>query len=343
MTNSKLQAIFGASVSTFFTTEGGVSLSEVARRQAEAKQENDTFKARVDESVSGVFRKVVSFVGAGTSSPQTVDSPTISVKEIGGYVGVAERNAVTAVLMHGVKLWKRLHEQLQVVDLRLYVVDSLPEQPAMPEYPDAPLAPTRPVLGTVCNTAAFMESGNIDEMIAHLKPEVLAEFNFAFWKKANELNARAAAIGKLLSEQGSFFREIIKPLPKGNEQVTQTGVVIFRWEKAYSDAELADFATLRDTLQTEYNDLQKQLNGCKKQIKDAVRAYNLEQERQYQSAYGEFQLTYASYQAVVDTLVANYQVELKRHSQEMERVRSSAETLRQEALAELATLRVRTE
>ena len=113
MTNDKLQKIFGALVPTFFTTEGGVSLSEVNRRQAESKQKNDDFWARTSEAVAGVFRKIVSFVGAGSSTPQTVDSPTISVKEIGGYAGVAERNATTSMLMHGVKLWKKLHEQLR--------------------------------------------------------------------------------------------------------------------------------------------------------------------------------------------------------------------------------------
>lgn len=343
MTTTKLQQIFGAQVPTFFTTEGGVSISAVARKQAESKQLNEDFKARISEAVPGVFRKVVSFVGAGTSTPQTVDSPTISSKEIGGYAAAAERDALTSVMMHGVKLWKRLHEQLQVVDLRLHVVELLPEKPDMPEYPDAPLAPTRPTLGTVCNTTAFMDLSNIDEMIANLKPEVLARFEFAFWKKANELNARAAVIGRLLSESGSFFREIIKPLPKGSDQVTQTGVVIFRWERSYSPEQLAEFAGLRDTLQTEYNDLQMQLNGCKKQIKDAVRAYNLEQERQYQSAYGEYQLACASYEVSVRDLLAHHQEELRQYSVEMERIRSSAETLRQEALAELASLRVRTE
>jgi hypothetical protein len=188
-----------------------------------------------------------------------------------------------------------------------------------------------------------MDLANIDQMIANLKPAVLQKFNFAFWRKANELNARAAAIGKLLSEQGSFFRELTKPLPKGSDQVTQTGVAIFRWEKSYNEEQTAAFVALRDSLQAEYNDLQKQLNGLKKQVKNAVRAYNLDVERQYQAAYGEYQLAYASYQAAVNEIQANHQDELTKHAQELERIRASAETLRQEALAELATLRVRTE
>ncbi len=341
--NSKLVTIFGALVPTFFTTKGGVSISEVARLQAEAKQQNDTFWARLTDATRGVFRKVVSFVGAGSSVPQTVAGPTISVGEIGGYGEVAARNASTAVFMHGVKLFKSLQERLEVMDLRLFVVEKLPEAPPSPERPQEPSEPTRAKSGTVCDTPVFMMLGNIDEMIAGLKPEVLARFDFAFWKRANELNARAAVIGKLLSEQGSFFREVIKPLPSGGEQVTQAGVVIFRYEKAYSPDELVDFVRIRETLQAEYNDLQKQLNGLKKQIKDAVRAYNLEQERQYQAAYGEYRLAYASYQAAVKELLVNHQDALKRHAQEMERIRSSAETLRQEALAEMATLRVRTE
>jgi hypothetical protein len=82
---------------------------------------------------------------------------------------------------------------------------------------------------------------------------------------------------------------------------------------------------LRDELQSEYNGLQQQLNGCRKQIKDAVRVYNLDAERQYQTAYGL------------------YQVEERKHSLEMERIRSAAEILRQQALQEIASLRVRVE
>jgi len=169
-----------------------------------------------------------------------------------------------------------------------------------------------------------MEMSNIDEMIATLKPEVLAKFDLAFWMNANELNSRAAVLGKLLSEQGSFFRELVKALPKGSEQTTQTGVVITQWKRAYSEESVGELSRLRDELQAGYNDLQKQLNGCRKQIKDAVRAYNLDAERQYQAAYGP------------------YQVAAKAHNLDMERIRSAAETLRQQALQELATLRVRT-
>jgi hypothetical protein len=343
MTSTKLEMIFGAAVPTFFITEDGVSLSEVARRQAEHKQLNDVFWGRVTESVGGVFRKIVSFVGAGASgTPQTVESPTISPEELKGCFQAGERNAQTAVLMHAVKFWKSLEAKLQDEDLRLFIVASLPQAPIRPLLPEAPKAPKRAELGTVCSTVEFMDLANIDQMIANLKSEVLAKFDFAFWKKANQLNARAAAIGKLLSEQGSFFREITKPLPKGSDQVTQTGVAIFRWEKSYSEEQIIAFTDLRDSLQAEYSDLQKQLNGLKKQVKDAVRAYNLDVERQYQTAYGEYQLAHASYQAAVNELQAKHREELTKHDQELERIRASAETLRQEALAELATLRVRT-
>ena len=312
-----LTKIFGAIIGTFFVTDGGVTLSEVNRIQAEHKQANDGFWTKVSEAVSGVFRQVVSFVGSGSASiPRELDVTKITVEEIGGYTAVAERNAKISVLMHSVKLWKRLQEELQKMDLRLHVVDSLPV---------APEAPARPVSGTVCRPEDFMDLQKVDEMIANLKSDVLARFDFAFWKRANELNSRAAAIGKLLSEQDAFFRKLVSPLPQGGSQVNQTGVVITSWKRAYSETEAGELSELRDRLQIEYNDLQKQLNSCRKQIKDAVREYNLEQERQYQSVYGI------------------YQVAAKTHNLEMERVRSAAETLRQEALQEIASLKVRTE
>src|SRR3989344_8338018 len=135
-----------------------------------------------------------------------------------------------------------------------------------------------------------MEMQNIDEMISSMKSEVLAKFDFAFWKKANELNSRAATIGKLLSEQGAFFRKLVSPLPQGSSQVNQTGVVITGWKRSYSDEESKGLSDLRDKLHVEYNDLQKQLNSCRKQIKDAVREFNANEERQYQSAFGAYQV-----------------------------------------------------
>lgn len=311
-----LTKIFGNLVPMFFVSEGGVSISEVARIQAEHKQQNDGFWSKVADAVSGVFYKAISFVGAGDSTPRDIPGATITADEIGLYAGVAERNAETAVLMHAVKLYKRLMEQLQRMDLRLHVVEILPA---------APEQPASAKLGSTCETERFMDLGNIDEMIANLNSEVLAQFDFPFFRKANELNARAAALGKLLSEQGSFFRRLVGSLPQGSEQSTQNGVVITTWKRSYNPEAVAELSRLRDQLQTEYNNLQQQLNGCKRQIKDAVRAYNLEQERRYQSAYGA------------------YEVAARQHNLEVERIRSSAETFRQQALQELAALRVRTE
>ena len=290
-------------------------MSEVSRIQAEHKQQNDGFWTKVHEAVAGVFREVVTVVGAGGGS-QEIESAIITADEINAYQGVAERNANTAVLMHVVKLSQRLRKELEDMDLRLHVADSLPKAPVILAHPGR---------GSVCSTEDFMELQNIDEMIANLKSEVLSRFNFAFWKRANELNSRAAVIGKLLSEQGAFFRKLVSPLPQGKSETIQAGVVITSWKRAYAEKQAAEFAQLRDQLQREYNDLQRQLNGCRKQIKDALREYNLAEERRYQVAYGE------------------YQVVAKAYTLEMERIRSAAETFRQEALQELAGLRVRTE
>lgn len=338
-----LTKIFGVIVPTFFSTQNGVSISEVSRRQAEAKQQNDSFWSRMEDACAGVFKKTLKFVGAGHSVPQTVDAVAISTAEIGGYIGVAERNAETAVLMHGVKLYKRLQQELQRMDLRTFAAEVMPVEPAYPQELSKPVAPARPKIGTECSTEAFMDLSNIDEMVANMKTEVLAQFDFAFFAKAQGLNARAAAIGKLLSDRGSLFRELVKRLPAGGQITLQGGVIIESWSRTYSDEQLAELNAYRDGLQTEYNSLQQQLNGCKKQIKDAVRAYNLEQERLYQSAYREYQLSYAEYQAAVKQQSEEYQRAYQKYVMEMEQVRSSAETLRQQALQEIATLRVKTE
>lgn len=311
-----LITIFGSIVSIFFTTEGGASISEVSRVQAENKQKNDSFWSLVKDATASVFKRSFTFVGAGPSGTQAVPGITITPESLLGYSDVANRSAHTTTLMHGLKLWKKLQSTLEKMDLRLHVVA---------ELPSAPPQPTSVSLATTCNTDSFMELTNIEEMIAVLKDEVLAKFNFGFWRKANELNSRAAALGKLLSADGAFFRELVKPLPRGGEQLVQAGVLITSWERHYAPEAALNFATQREVLQAEYNSLQQQLNGLRKQIKDAVREFNLAEVQRYEAEY------------------SIYQVTARQYTLEMERIRAASETLRQQALTELAALRVRTE
>lgn len=324
--------IFGAVVPTFFTTDidTGVSISEVSRRQAEYKQQNDAFYTLITEGTTGIFNKVIKFVGASSSPAEVVSGRKLRPETFKECTSVGNRNAETALLMHGVKLYKNLEAWLQTSDLTGFV-GGLPSQPVLPT---APTAPARGKAATVCPANAFMELSTIDEMVANLNTIVIAKFDFDFWQEAVSLNAKAAAIGKLLTEKDSFFRALLKVAPNSSEQTCQTGVILTKWERSYTENEAAELQKVRDSLQEEYDRLQKQLNGMKKRVKDAVRAYNLEVEKTYQSELSKYQLEASKHRAEVDALTAQ-------HAQAVEKVRSSAETLRQEALAELATLRVR--
>lgn len=308
-----LQRIFGVIVPTFFTTGKGVSLSEINRIQAENKQQNDKFWGLITDATHSVYTKVLTFLGGGTAV-QRITGVKMSVNQIRDYKEVAERNAQTSSLMQALKLHKRLEAELQSRDLRDHVVEVLPVPPARP---------TGAKRATVCETYKFMELSNIDEMIDNLNSDVLEKFKLDFWQRANQLNSRAATLGKLLSDREAFFRELIKSRPLGTDQLTQSGMAVTTWERNYSDEEENVFAELREELQKEYNDLQKQLNGCRKQIKDAVREYNLDQERQHQSTMSAFR------------------TEAEKHSLEMERIHLAAEMLRQQAAKELAALKVR--
>ncbi len=311
-----LTNIFGAIVSIFFTDskKDGITISEISRITAEHKQQNDKFWGEISDGVNGVFTKVIRFVGAGDAAPQSLVGTVITPDQIIGYKAVAERNGEIAVLKQALNLFKNLKTQLAGMDLSAFVDQKVSE---------APVRPASPATGTTCYTDKFMEMSNIDDMIANLSEPVLAKFDLAFFQKANQLNSRAATLGRLLSADGAFFRELIRSLPKGGEQVTSNGVVITSWKKSYSEGDLSKFYALREELQGEYNSLQKELNSCRKQMKDAVREYNLEQERLYQTALGA------------------YLVAAEKHAGEKESVRASIETLRQEAMRELANLRVR--
>lgn len=82
----KLTRIFGSIVPTFFATANGVTLSEVARIQAENKQQNDKFWSDVSDAVTGIFQKVITYLGSGEAS-RTIKASTITVDKIGEYIG----------------------------------------------------------------------------------------------------------------------------------------------------------------------------------------------------------------------------------------------------------------
>lgn len=358
----KLTKIFGSLVGTFLTSDGGASVSQIGRLQAEAKQENDSFWATVADAKAGVHTKVISFVGAGDSTPRKILGAVLTPEKIREVGEVGQRDAKTAVFMHGLKIFKDVQKRLEnmnPMELWHLVAETMPEAPQYPErqgveFPEAPKKPALAKRGSLNDTKVFMEMDNMEELIQNLNPAVRDRFDFDFWKKSLELNSQAAAIGKLTTGKDAFFRELVKPLPKGGEQITQAGVVVTQWEHAYSQETLEELSRVRDELQKRYNSLEQQLNSCRKQVKDAVRAYNLDEERRYQTDWSEYAARRTEYDAEVEKLQAQeesrfqaalevYRSLREKYEGELERIRSAAETLRQQALSELAGLRVRTE
>lgn len=352
----------GSLVEIFLTSNGGASISEIARKQAESKQKNDEFWSAVSDAKAGVHTKVISFVGAGDSTPRKILGAVLTPEKIREVGEVGERDAKTAVFMHGLKIFKDVQKRLEgtnPMDLWHLVVETMPEAPQYPErhgveFPEAPKRPVSAKRGSLNDTKVFMEMDNMEELIQNLDPKVRDRFDFDFWKKSLELNSQAAATGKLTTGKDAFFRELVKPLPKGGEQITQAGVVVTQWEHAYSQETLEELSRVRDELQKRYNSLQQQLNGCRKQVKDAVREYNLAEERRYQSDWSEYTTRRTKYDAEVEKLQAQeesrfqaaldaYRVLREKYEGELERIRSAAETLRQQALSEMASLLVRTE
>src|SRR5437868_5744975 len=124
----KVTQIFGVIVPTFFTTTGGVSISEIARIQAEHKQQNDKFWGEVSDAVSGVYREEVAYLG-GSYGSQKLNVYKTTRENLMQYQGVAERNAQISNLMHAVKLYKRLQGELEHMDLRSQIAATLPEAP----------------------------------------------------------------------------------------------------------------------------------------------------------------------------------------------------------------------
>lgn len=298
-----------------FLSKSGVSLS-----QANAEKNTNTNEAeQLLHPFNNHVHNVVLTVVGSTAVTEEVAVDKVTPVQFKVLYDVANMYSQNAILGHGIRLFK---------DIELYI-SSLPTE-MIAETFGFEVANTliphptfkQPLLRI--NVQSFMELDSVEQMLGYLTLDVLNELKQEDIFEALRQEALAAVLGKQLTKKESFLKRVLSAAKQILEQevVTNFGLVVKKKVLAYSDNELEDLRGVQKKMYADYTAAQGRVNGFKKLVKDLARKHNKANLEAYQADL-------AHYQAVQ----ANWERELAERD-------AKAETIRQQALTELAELKV---
>ena len=108
------------------------------------------------------------------------------------------------------------------------------------------------------------------------------------------------------------------------ESVANFAVVIKQPKLAYTPDEVETFRNLFDNLFTQYKNIQGQLNGLKKTIKDTIRLVEIELSKKFEIE------------------VQAYNIKLKEYQEKVNQNAMQGEVLKQQLIQELLSLKIQT-
>jgi hypothetical protein len=233
---------------------------------------------------------------------------------------VAKNNGENALLGNGIKLFNQALEQIKTIDAKL-LVEMADGDTQLPEI--KPLA-AKKVAVTDGNIDSVLQMERVEDILIRCKEETLQRLDADMLKKALRLESEAAVLGNELTKKECFLQRIISAEPElaTTETVANFAMVIKQPKLAYSTTEIDDFKAKFDNLQKRYQNLQGQLNGLKKQIKDCIRLTET-----------DFVKEYAANLAV-------YQQEQREYQNKWNQINTQGETIRQQLIQELLTLKI---
>lgn len=308
----KLQPI----VAKFFSEDGQYSIT-----QANAIKNQNTNEAEmiVEKLNVAIYNRNVVVIGPTGSNQDTVTVPKLTPADFGKLGLVMEQYAQNAVLGHGIQLFKSIETNIRTMsNLTIQEIFGItvPELKAIVPRPKSPIS---------CSIDSFMELETIESMVVKLEQVVLDKLDYSMILRGLTLEAKAAVLGKQLTKKESFLKVILRAQPEILEKSTETnfGFVVQRALLAYSESEVKEFSDLRDKLYSDYTTIQSQVNGIKKTLKDLVRKEAAEMNKQYKDE------------------LETYQKLVREYNDNQATANTQAESLRLEALKELASLKIK--
>lgn len=232
---------------------------------------------------------------------------------------VAKNNGESAILGNGIKLFNTALETIRGFDATKLVTlnggdVSLPEHLAMPIRQFA-------VKGNLDNVLQYER---VEDILAACNESVLVLLDADMVKKGLFLESEVAVFGKELTKDSSFLQRVIfaqrSLTPK--EAMGKFGLSIREEKLAYTEGEVDAFITLFNNLQTHYHNIQGQLNGTKKTIKDTIRMVDVAFAKEY------------------DAELKAYQSRESEIREKQNLIAAQGETLRQQLVQEFLALKI---
>jgi len=234
---------------------------------------------------------------------------------------VAKNYAECAILGNGIKIFNQSMEVVRSLPAR----ELLERSGVDVSLPTIPVPPTRKsVVEGKLNYVLELE--RVEDILNACRPAVLERLDAEMIRKALRLESEAATLGNEITQKDRFLQRVISAettLPS-NETIASFALVVKQPKLAYSPEEVEAFKTLFAELTKQYQQLQGQLNGIKKTIKDTIRLTELEFAKAFEAQFSA------------------YQKQNREYSEKAAQMDAQGEVLRQQLIQELLALKIQT-
>ncbi len=191
---------------------------------------------------------------------------------------VAKNNGENAILGNGIQLFNKALTIIKGFDTTK-IVELNGGDVTLPKTLDFPTR-RQAVNGLIDSVLNF---DRVEDILFACSAEVLERIDAKLVKNALRLESEAAVLGNEVTKKKGFLHQILtaNETLQPTETTAQFGVVIREQKLAYTEGEVEAFQTVFDNLQAQYKNIQGQLNGLKKTIKDTIRLTEVEFAKQY--------------------------------------------------------------
>lgn len=303
-------------VSVIFS-EDGISSSEAQRKKEENKNWVEKQLEILKWDKNKVYKTVREILSNG--EVKTFDSfplKSITIEDFNVLVQIAERNKESAIYGSGINRKEDLRKQVEALtndEISKFFGIELPS--FNKQSPVKKQASKHPSIDYYCNV------DNLEQLFIHASQELIEKISTLYFKGL-EIEAKAAAYGKQVTEKDCMLRQISKA-PQILERNVQNNnsMLVYETPVLYIDKE--EFEKLEAKILAEYTEFQMERNSIMKQIKDIAR----ELQRQYDVEYS-------------NALTA-YSQEYTKHTQQLNAGVALCEAKKTELLQEVAALKIR--
>jgi hypothetical protein len=304
----------------FYFNENGVSAT-VANAE---KNENTNTNANLmrDLQAFELYNTVVTIMGEKAVNTHEVNVKKLAPADFDRLQTVSKNNGENAILGNGIKIFNKAMEHLKTVEAQK-LVELNGEDTTLPKQMDFPIRKQAVSNGTV-DSVVNLE--RVEDILDRCATAVLEKLDAEMVKKALRLESEAATLGIELNRSQCFLQKVLaaQTALQPVETISNFAVVVKQPILAYTEGEVSDFKILFDNLQKQYQNLQGQLNGIKKTIKDTIRIVEAEFAKEYDRDYR----TYNAYHQEI--------------SKKMTEIATKGDVLRQQLIQELLSLKIQT-